>query len=150
MNFLIATLVIIFGLTIFSFIIGNTLLIVFFAIPFTKKLEKLSLLKSNNHIVDSYLIALFIQIIIILSVTFIFYLSYFNSTFISLMIGYILGIIGVISNIKKFGLNMNNFTEYFDKNKDYFWPELVSKYNDNSHDLYKFITACLKRQKTIK
>ena len=69
MTFVIATLVIILGVIIFSFTVSNIILITFFAIPFTKKLEKISLLKTN-YIVSSYIIKLIIQIFILFATPF--------------------------------------------------------------------------------
>jgi len=149
MTFIIATIVIILGVIIFSFTISNILLITFFAIPFTKKLEKISLLK-NNHIVRSYLIKLFIQVIIFLATTSFFYIYFLDSAFISLMIGYAFGIVGIIVKIKQFGLSMNNFSDYFETNKDYFWEELVAKYNDDRNKLLEFIIAASKEKAILK
>lgn len=146
MTFIIATIVIILGVIIFSFTISNIILITFFAIPLTKKLEKISLLK-NNHIIRSYVIKLFIQVIILLAITSFFYIYFLDGAFISLMIGYAFGTIGIITKIKKFSLNMNNFSEYFETNKDYFWEELVAKYDQDRNRLLEFIIAALKEKK---
>ncbi len=143
MTFVIATIVIVFGIIIFSFTISNVTLIVFFAIPFTQRLEKISLLKSN-HIIRNYIIKLFIHIIILLAVTLIFYIYFLDSAFISLMIGYVFGFVGVITKIRQFGLNNNNFSDYFDTNKNYFWDELIAKYNEDKEKLLQFITIALK------
>ncbi|PJC34131.1 hypothetical protein CO051_00385 [Candidatus Roizmanbacteria bacterium CG_4_9_14_0_2_um_filter_39_13] len=140
MTFVIATLVIILGVIIFSFTVSNIILITFFAIPFTKKLEKISLLKTN-YIVSSYIIKLIIQIFILFATTTIFYIYFLNGTFISLMIGYAFGAIGIITKIKQFSLNMNNFSDYFEINKDYFWEELIAKYNEDKNKLLEFIVA---------
>lgn len=138
MTFIIATIVIILGVIIFSFTISSIILITFFAIPLTKKLEKISLLK-NNHIIRSYVIKLFIQVIILLATTSFFYIYFLDGAFISLMIGYAFGTIGIITKIKQFGLNMNNFSDYFETNKDYFWDELITKYDEDRDKLLKFI-----------
>jgi len=145
MTFIIATIVIFLGVIVFSFTISNTILILFFAIPFTKKLEKVSLLKSNN-IIASYIVALFIQIFIFSVVTIIFYIYFIDSYFISLMVGYAFGLLGIITKIKQFGLNMNNFSDYFEKNKNYFWEELVDKYNTDREELLKFIIVAVNKK----
>ena len=146
MTFVIATVVIILGVVIFSFTISNIILITFFAIPFTKKLEKISLLK-NNHIIRSYIIKLFIQVIILLATTSLFYIYFLDGAFISLMIGYAFGVVGIITKIKQFGLNMNNFSDYFETNKDYFQKTWIAKYNeDRTYKLLEFIVVALKEK----
>jgi len=144
MTFVIATVVIILGVVIFLFTISNIILITFFAIPFTQKLEQIFLLK-NNHIIRSYIIKLFIQVTIILAITSLFYIYFLDGAFISLMIGYALGVVGIITKIRQFGLNMNNFSDYFETNKDYFWEELIAKYNEDRNKLLEFIVAMLKK-----
>lgn len=146
MTFIIATLVIILGVIIFSFTISNIILITFFAIPFTQKLGKINLLKSNNHIIRSYIIKLFIQIIILFATTIVFYIYFWDGAFISLMIGYAFGIIGVITKIKEFSLSPNNFSDYFETNKAYFWEELIAKYSEDRNKLLDFIIIALKEK----
>ncbi|TRZ65076.1 MAG: hypothetical protein D4Q79_00045 [Spirochaetia bacterium] len=146
MTFIIATIVIIIGVIIFSFTISNSILIIFFAIPFTKKLENISLLKSGNHIIRSYIIKLFIQIAIFFATTIFFYIYFLNDAFVSLMVGYAFGVIGIIIKIKEFSLNMNNFADYFGANKDYFWKELIVKYNEDRNKLLEFIVVALKEK----
>lgn len=138
MTFIIATIVIILGVIIFSFTVGNIILITFFAIPFTQKLEKISLLK-NNHIIRNYVIKLFIQVTILIAITSFFYIYFLDSVFISLIIGYAFGVMAIITKIKQFSLNMNNFSDYFETNKDYFWEELITKYDEDRDKLLKFI-----------
>lgn len=145
MTFIIATLVIVLGVIIFSFTVSNIILITFFAIPFTQKLEQISLLK-NNHIIRSYVIKLFVQVIILLAITSLFYIYFLDGAFISLMIGYAFGVVGIITKIRQFGLNMNNFSDYFETNKYYFWEELIAKYNEDRNKLLEFIVVSLKEK----
>ena len=63
------------------------------------------------------------------------------------MIGYAFGVVGIITKIRQFGLNMNNFSDYFETNKDYFWEELIAKYNEDRNKLLEFIVALLKEKK---
>ncbi|MFC1615778.1 hypothetical protein ACFL21_01445 [Patescibacteria group bacterium] len=149
MTYIITAVVIFLGIVVFSFVISNIILILFFAIPITKKLERISLLK-NNNIISSYIVALLIEIIIFSVVTIIFYIYFTDSYFISLLVGFGFGLIGIITQIKKFGLNMNNFSDYFEKNKSYFWEELVNKYETNPEELLKFIRVALKKQNLSK
>ena len=145
MTFIIATIVIFLGIIVFSFTISNIILILFFAIPFTKKLERTGLLKKNN-ITSSYIIALFVQVLIFFGVTTIFYAHSPYGYFISLMIGYVLGTISIITKLKEFGLNMNNFSDYFEKNKTYFGEEIIDKYNENKAELLKFIIMAIDKK----
>ena len=135
-------MVILLGIIVFSITVSNIFLILFFAIPFTKKLNKVSLLK-HNTIIYSYLVALILQIVILSVMTLIFYIFFFDGPFISLMIGYGFGMLGIVVNFKKFGLNLNNFSDYFEKNKMYFWEELVDKYDNNIYGLLRFIVAMI-------
>ncbi|MSR85565.1 hypothetical protein EXS71_04000 [Candidatus Uhrbacteria bacterium] len=143
MTFIIATIVIILGCLIFSFTISNILLITIFAIPLTKTLEKKSLLKTNR-IIPSYLVALSIQIFILLAITAAFFVYFLDGAFVSLMLGYACGALGIMTKIKTFGLNINNFSDYFETNKDYFWEELIVQYHDDKNKLFNFIVAIIR------
>ena len=139
MTFIIAIIIFFLGLIIFSFTGSNIILILFFGIPFTKKLEKIDLLKSNNPIISRYIVSLFIQIIILFVSATILYIFFPDSYFISLMVGYIFGLFGIISKINQFGLNKNNFSDYFEVNEKYFSEESIELYN--SGVLFGFIIS---------
>lgn len=143
MTFVIATLVIILGVIVFSFTVSNIILIAFFAIPFTQKLEKNNLLK-HNQIIRDYIIKLFIQVVILFAITLLFYTYFLDGAFISLMIGYAFGFVSIITKIKEFSLNMNNFSDYFETNKNYFWEELIAKYNEDRDKLLEFVIVAIK------
>ncbi|MFA6407842.1 MAG: hypothetical protein WCV80_04065 [Candidatus Paceibacterota bacterium] len=147
MIFVIATVVIFFGVIIFSFVASNIILILFFAIPFTKKLEGKNLLKPNNHIIRNYIVTLFIQLVVFFVITTPFYIYFLDSAFISLVVGYMFGMVGIIIKIKEFGLNLNNFSDYFETNSRYFWEELIIKYNEDKNKIFDFVTAILKDNK---
>lgn len=138
MTNLIILVVSILGMIIFTTTVTNIILIIIFAIPFTKKLEKAGLIK-RSKINRNYFIMFFVLIIILLSTTLIFYTFFLDSYFISLIGGYILGMIGIITTIKKFGLNINNFSDYFERNKRYFSEDLVSTYYKDKNELLNFI-----------
>lgn len=143
MNFIIGIVVFILGLIIFSFTVGNILLILLFGIPFTKKLEKVNLLRHNN-IITSYFISLVIQVIVLFTITVIFYIFFLDNVFISLMIGYMFGLFGIIGKRKEFGLNINNFSDYVRVNKDCFWEEVIVKYNKDMDSFLEFVTRLIK------
>lgn len=143
MDIIIATFTIALGLFIFSFTVGNIVLISLFSIPLTNKLDELSLLRSGHNIVGSYLVALTLQVLVLGSVTAVFYFLLRDSAFISLLIGYGIGLIAFVLSIKKFGVNSNNLTDYFDRNKQYLWPELISKYEEDRDEFFRFIQSCL-------
>lgn len=140
MTFIISVVIFIFGVLVFSFTVGNILLILFFGIPFTKKLEKCSLLKTNK-IVRHYIISLFIQFIILFVITILFYIYFQNSYFISLVVGYIFGLFGIIGNGNKFGLNLDNFLDYFEVNKRYFFDELIVEYEKDKNKILEFVKS---------
>lgn len=141
MTFIIAIITIILGLMLFSFAVGNIVLVIAFAIPLTRKLERAHMLKSNNYIVRSYLVSLSIVTVTILAITAVSYLYLPDGPFISLMVGYGLGLVGIITKIKEFGLNMNNFSEYVQKNRPYFLEELVKLYDKDEQKLLALIKA---------
>ena len=109
MTFILATIVILFGTALFYFTVGNILLAIFFTIPLTNKLDKNNLLKSNNYIVRSYIISVFFQFIILFGVTFVFYMFFKDSVFISLMIGYSFGLLAILTKINSFKLTIKVF-----------------------------------------
>lgn len=145
MTYIISTLIIILGLIVFSFTIGNIILIIFFAIPLTKKLEKVNILKKNN-IIPSYIVALIIQIIIFTVTTSVFYIYLFDTYFIGLMIGYGIALLTIITKIKQFGLNLNNFSDYFEKNKIFFFEEFINIYESNNEKAMKFIKVSIQKK----
>jgi len=141
MTFIIASVVVALSTIFFSFTVSNIILILFFAIPFTNKLEHTSLLKPNKHIVASYILALFFQLIITSVVVALFYVFFADSYFISLLVGFTFATIGTVTNISRFGLSFDNFSDYFEKNKDCFWEELVDHYNKDKNNLFNFIIS---------
>lgn len=144
MTFVLATIVILFGIAVFSFTVSNILLVIFFAIPLTNKLTNKSLLKSNN-IIRKYIITLFVQLLILLIVTFVFYVYFRDSAFISLLIGYAFGFMGIIARINSFKFNIHNFSDYFEINRRYFWEELIAKFDEDKGRFTEFIEAAIKQ-----
>lgn len=135
---LLACLVAFFGIVVFSFTVGNILTILFFGIPFTRRLERAAILR-KNAIIKSYVIALIVQVIILAVVTLIFYYFFSDGLFISLLVGYLLGLFGVIEKREQFGLNINNFSDYFEVNKEDFLEELIRKYYEDKEGLMVFL-----------
>lgn len=127
------------GMVIFSFTVSNSILILFFGIPLTRKLNKKNLLRSHPNVIVSYLIALCVQLIILTTVTIAFYTAFSDSYFGSLLLGYVLGILGIIRARNQFGFNLNNFNDYLEKNKDSFWEELIDGYRNRTIDLYNIV-----------
>jgi hypothetical protein len=144
MTFIIATFVIIIGGSVFSFTVSNMILLIFFSIPFTIKLNNACLLKANR-LIYSHILAILFQLIIFTIVTFVFYFFYRDGYFMSLLVGYFFGFIGVLTSLKKFGLNMNNFKDYFELNKDFFWEELVNMYDTDKVSVYEYINSIIKK-----
>jgi hypothetical protein len=148
MSIVINALLMLAGLIIFSMSVSNIILILFFAIPFTKKLEKVSLLKHNN-IINSYKVAIVMQLLILLIPTTVFFIIFSRGHFAYLLIGYMFSIFGIIAKLKDFKLNMDNFSDYFAKNKKYFWEELVEKFKNNDEELLKYITALIDYKRNL-
>lgn len=147
---IVATLVIILSTIVFSFTVTNSLLILFFALPLTKKLEKIKFIIPNNNIYNSYLIALGIQILIFALYTGAFSLLSGDGYFISMLVGYTLGVFSLVSKRSEIGMNRNNFTEYFEKNKQYFWSLLVTQSEKEGFDLYAFVEESINKPQNKK
>jgi hypothetical protein len=145
MIFIIATIVIVLGIIIFSNTISNIIIITFFAIPFTRKLEKYFLLE-GGRIINKYIIIIFVQISLFATVTLLFY-TFFDGAFISLVIGYVFGLIAVITESRQLGLNMNNFSDYFETNRNYLTKELISKYEEDREKLLISIISAIRDSK---
>lgn len=148
MSTVINALLILAGLIIFSMSVSNIILILFFTIPFTKKLEKVYLLKHNN-IVGSYIVAFFMQMLILLIPTLACFIFFSHGHFIYLLIGYVFSAFGIITKMKNFKLNLGNFSDYFAKNKEYFWEELVEKFKNNNEGLLKYITEMINYKQNL-
>lgn len=138
MKFIIIFGVNILGLIVFSTSVINSIVILVFAIPFTKKLMKVNLLKTND-IIGFYSRSLLIQAFRLFIVTLIFYVLFRDTYFLSLIAGYFWGVFGVLFSFKKYRLNMDNFLDYYKVNKNYFYDEQIMQYNKNKDELLKFI-----------
>jgi hypothetical protein len=129
MTLLLAILVNVFGLVVFSFTITNLLLIIFVAAPTTKKLFK------NGHLLldikKIHFLSALIQAIIFLSITFFFYYFFTYTFFISLLIGYFFGFISLCFSFKKINLNIDNLSDYFLTNRKYIYTDLRERYESN-------------------
>lgn len=133
MTWLISIIIFILGLLVFTFTISNIILILFFAIPTTKKIKMLF----DNHkvVIKSYIVTLIIQILIIVLITFIFYKFFTDTYFISLIAGYIFAFFGILFGFNKFKLNDDNLIDYFNFNKKHFQKELIEKYDDDKENV---------------
>ena len=148
MSIIINALLMLAGLVIFSISVSNIILIIFFAIPFTKKLERICLLKHNN-IINSYKVTIIIQILMLFIPTVVFFLIFSRGHFVYLLIGYMFSMFGIIAKMKDFRLNLNNFSDYFAKNKEYFWEELVEKFKNNDEGLLEYTTAMINHKQNL-
>jgi hypothetical protein len=104
------------GMTIFSLTMVQILIIIFFGIPITKKLNKNKSLKQPNPIQKgNYVSLLVLTIIFLVTNSIIYYFSY--SIFTGCLAGYLTIFLLSLSNI---GANKNNISDYIDSNKKYF------------------------------
>ena len=100
------------GLVMGAFTITQVLIIFFFGIPFTLKLNKEGKLKSLSPI-RSYIIS-----IIILSALFVLSLWIMNKYFSSMSIPYYIGLgIALLASLGKVGANPSNISDYLETNK---------------------------------
>jgi len=121
--FFINLLFIFLGWIVSSFIILNILIILFFGMPITKKLEEKKLLKENN-IIKSYRMAIIILsiIYIVISISIFYFLS------INILIAFMAGsVFSLFVARKKLGKNKDNINDYINVNKDYFISENIKE-----------------------
>ncbi len=115
LNFLFLTIFFTVGIFITSFTVIPILIIIFFGIPYTLKLERLGMLKNDNGIIRGYIISTLLLSTIFIGVTYLVY-RFANSGF----IGYAISVIFVvILGIGKVGNNRNNLSDYTETNKRY-------------------------------
>lgn len=121
--FFINLLFIFLGWIVSSFIILNILIILFFGIPITKKLEEKKLLKENN-IIKGYRMVMTIlsMIYIAISISIFYFLSI--NTLIAFMAG---SVFSLFIARKKLGKNKDNINDYINVNKDYFISENIEE-----------------------
>lgn len=108
------------GLVITSFTLVPILIILFFGIPTTRKLEKIKMLEENNNIKKRYFISIIIFLLVFL-ITIIITFLFIKSGFIGLLIG--VGMTFLFS-LGKLGKNQNNISDYVEVNKRHFRSSL--------------------------
>jgi len=130
-------------MVIFSFTVANSVIILRFAIPVTKKLNQNNLLKPNNNILHRYKSNLAIQLLILFAVTLIFYIFFLDSYFISLMVGYAFACISLLGKYKDLGLTITNLAEYLEMNKETLQDEIVQKCDGDGALIFKYVSKFL-------
>jgi len=116
MNILIFCLFWFIGILVTSFTLVSILIILFFGIPFTKKLEKTKLLKSNNGIIHRYFISL-----ILLAFIFLIVFKLIQFFIPNALLGFIIGgIAALFISLNKIGQNPDNIKDYVETNKKFF------------------------------
>ncbi len=122
-TYIINFITILLGFIIFLSTIGHMMLIIFVALPITRTLEFLNVLKSfrarskkYDIIFDGYFLTpLYRTSLIIILITLIFFF-FINNFFQYLIIGYILGVLMIIFNFfirKTYGFNKNSFRIWY-------------------------------------
>lgn len=113
LNFLFLTIFFIIGVFITSFTVIPILIIIFFGIPHTLKLERLGMLKNGNGIIRGYIISMLLLSTIFIGATYLVY-RFVNNSF----IGYAISVVFVlVFGIGKVGNNRNNLSDYIETNK---------------------------------
>ena len=103
------------GLATFSFFIIQSLIIILFAIPSTKKLSKYNYLTTNNNIIRTYFLSLLLFIPIFTIITYLLYKN-INSNYFTF---YIVGcLFSLFFGFSQLGVNKNNISDFIDSNKE--------------------------------
>ena len=113
MQFIIAAVFWILGLVIGSMGLLQIMIILFFSIPYTKKLSCFGLIKSTSIIYKANLITISIWIIIIGGVSTLVFLYTSKVSLITYLVG--IGI-AILMGLSKTGTNDNNVQDYFTTN----------------------------------
>lgn len=99
-----------------SYSLLQILIILFFGIPITLKLNRQGLLKKHNKILKNYLFSLLILLLIFFGILYIVY-NLFNVA----MSGFIFGVLwALFLGLGKIGKNVNNTTDYLQLNQGQF------------------------------
>jgi hypothetical protein len=107
------------GLAITSFTLIPVLIILFFGIPLTNKLEKKGLLKKSNGIKRGYMFN-----IIVFPIIYIVIFWAISRFFPYGTVGFLAGtILALFFGIGQLGTNKNNVSDYFEVNKRHFTAE---------------------------
>lgn len=121
MDFIVSMIVATIGMFIFSFTGLVVLIILFFGIPATNKLNKLNLLKKNNGIIKRYIISIIILSTIFLSIAFAIN-AFSPSKYGAFIVG---SVIALIFGISRIGKNKDNIQDYVNTNKKYLLTDEV-------------------------
>lgn len=126
MNIILAWLVAGLGVIIFLFPISNIILLLSLTIPWTKKLNNSGAFTKEGYIAakTQYRLSLALQIFLFAAVTTAFFIFFRYSVFISLLVGYLLGLFTIIIKRKSFNANANNISDYLEVNAKYFSKDL--------------------------
>jgi hypothetical protein len=104
------------GYFVSLFTLLQVLIILFFGIPTTRKVEKLGLLKHDNKIIKNYYIS-----VLVISLIYIVIALIVRSFFTNNFTAFIAGIIPtLIMGLGKIGKNKQNISDFVDTNKDKF------------------------------
>lgn len=108
------------GIFLASFSLVPILIILFFGIPATRRLERANMLNKGNGIVKKYIASMTILLVIFLAALVIIFFFLPGG-----VIGFIIGaLVSVLVSLNKLGFNQNNFSDYCDTNKRHFAVDL--------------------------
>lgn len=119
MDFLFSIVVIVVGYLVGAFTLIPPLIVIFFGLPVTRKLNESGLLMQNNNIFKTYLTSMFLlpTVFVVIAVLIYFFFPYHISSFI---IGGFVAVIMIIFSPSSLGANDNNISDYVNNNKQYF------------------------------
>lgn len=129
------------GFLLSSILISNTLLCIFFSIPFTKKLEKLGVTLDSKSIISKNKITITLNLGIMFLVSLIITL-FFTQNCIPFYISIIVVILLLINNLKE---NPNNISDYFNTFKNHIdldsLNDMIDFYNRQVNDINEYINS---------
>lgn len=119
MDFIFSIVAILAGYLVGTFTLVPPLIVIFFGLPITRKLNKEGLLVENNNIFRTYLTSMFLlpTVFFVIAVLIYFFIPYHISSFV---IGGLAAITMIIFSPSSLGANDNNISDYVNSNKQYF------------------------------
>lgn len=100
------------GWFVCSFSMGNILLLLFFSIPFTNKLDKNGIVTNKKAIIQTNIIGIIVQLIIFLLISFAIY-HFVNEYFIGYCVGMVIPFFSILAQCKPTPNNIEDYLKSF-------------------------------------
>jgi hypothetical protein len=125
------------GLFVTSFTVIQSLIIIFFGIPITNKLNEEGVLRKNNNIIKGYLISLliFFSVFVVVTLGIVLFAPQYS------IMGYFVGVGStLLFGLGQIGGNKNNISDYYEVNKRHFKTEVeIEKENKGRKEAMEYL-----------